>query len=70
MDFRTIVEDRVHIYQSIQQLQEDLLLVFDNCVVFNEEGSQYHDTATTMIDLMDGTFEGVLDDLHVRSLRH
>lgn len=70
MDFRTIVEDRLHLYHSIQELQDDLLLVFDNCIVFNQEGSQLHDTATTMIDLTGSTFEGVLEDLKIRSLRH
>lgn len=70
MDLRTILEDRVHRYRSIRELQEDLLLVFDNCIIFNEDGSHLYDTAATMIDLMGSTFEGVCEDLKVRCLRH
>jgi Bromodomain len=70
MDLRTIMEDRVHRYRSIRELQQDLLLVFDNCIAFNEDGSVLHDTAATMIDVMDVTFEGVCEDLKIRCLRH
>jgi WD40 repeat protein len=35
MDFRTIVEERMPMYQSIQELQDDLILVFRNCIEFN-----------------------------------
>jgi Bromodomain len=70
MDLRTIVQDQLTRYRSIRELQEDLFLVFDNCILFNEEGSSFHDTAATMIDLMGSTFEAVCDDLNVRFLRH
>lgn len=39
MDFRTIKEERVHEYESIKELQGDLILVFKNCCTFNEAGS-------------------------------
>lgn len=39
MDLRTIEEERVHHYESIKQLQEDLILMFKNCCDFNETGS-------------------------------
>jgi Bromodomain len=39
MDLRTIVEERMHTYTSIQQLQDDLILIYRNCCTFNGEGS-------------------------------
>lgn len=70
MDFRTILEERVQQYQSIRQLQEDIVLVFGNCMEFNEESSVFYDAARTMMELLESTFEGVLSDLRVRPLRH
>lgn len=37
MDFRTIEEEQLPRYRSIQELQQDLTLVFDNCILFNQE---------------------------------
>ena len=34
MDFRTI-RDRLHSYDHIAQVQDDLILTFRNCCVFN-----------------------------------
>lgn len=42
MDFRTIEEDRIQYYQSIRELQDDLILVFRNCATFNLPSSEYH----------------------------
>ena len=36
MDFRTIEEDRLPVYRTIGELQQDLMLVFNNCLSFNE----------------------------------
>lgn len=41
MDFRTIAEERLPAYESIQELQEDLLLTFRNCMMFNDNGSEF-----------------------------
>lgn len=41
MDFRTIEEERINYYESIQELQEDLILVFRNCATFNGPSSEY-----------------------------
>ena len=41
MDFRTIVEERLHYYRSITELQQDLLLVFQNCIAYNGAASEY-----------------------------
>ena len=41
MDFRTIEEERMPNYDSIAELQEDLILTFRNCCEFNGEGTDY-----------------------------
>lgn len=35
MDFRTIEEERLQVYRNIAELQQDLILIFDNCIEFN-----------------------------------
>jgi Bromodomain len=45
MDFRTIKEDRLHVYKSILELQEDLIIVFSNAMDYNEPGSAFHELA-------------------------
>ena len=37
MDFRTILEERMQRYSSIRELQNDLITVFHNCIVYNGE---------------------------------
>jgi hypothetical protein len=41
MDFRTIEEDRLLVYKNIVELQQDLILAFDNCIKFNGAQSEY-----------------------------
>lgn len=41
MDFRTIEEERIHSYYSIRELQDDLILIFQNCIRFNGASSEY-----------------------------
>lgn len=41
MDFQTIKEDRLRVYQSVAELQHDLILVFDNCIAFNGGDSEF-----------------------------
>lgn len=45
MDYRTIEEERLWYYQSISELQADLLLVYYNCMEFNEPDSPLYNTA-------------------------
>jgi len=45
MDFRTIEEDRSQYYETIQELQDDLILIFRNCATFNNPSSEYHSFA-------------------------
>lgn len=35
MDLRTIEEERIHGYENIKQLQDDLKLMLENCCAFN-----------------------------------
>lgn len=39
MDFRTINEERFNVYKSIAEFQQDLIEVYQNCTIFNKEGS-------------------------------
>lgn len=41
MDFRTIEEERLHYYKSIRELQDDLILTFENCKAYNGALSEY-----------------------------
>ncbi len=45
MDFRTIEEDRLPYYEHIQELQDDLILVFRNCATFNDTSTVFHSFA-------------------------
>jgi Bromodomain len=45
MDFRTIEEERLWYYQSITELQLDLILVFNNCMEFNDTDSPLYHSA-------------------------
>jgi hypothetical protein len=40
LDLRTIEEERIYQYRSIQELQNDLNLMFVNCCTFNQAGSE------------------------------
>jgi len=42
MDFRTIQEERLQLYHSIHELQDDLILVFSNCMNYNVPGSDLY----------------------------
>lgn len=45
MDFRTIEEERLWFYKSIAELQLDLILVFSNCMEYNDTDSPLYHTA-------------------------
>lgn len=45
MDFRTIEQVRLSSYKSITELQDDLILVFRNCMEYNEPGSPVYAAA-------------------------
>jgi len=41
IDLRTIREERIHYYNSIHMLQEDLVLMFRNCCTFNAPNTEF-----------------------------
>ena len=41
MDFQTIEHKRLGTYEHIAELQDDLILTFRNCCVFNEKEQEY-----------------------------
>jgi hypothetical protein len=45
MDFRTISTKRVPRYKHITELQEDLIKVFHNCILYNGETSDFFEYA-------------------------
>lgn len=70
MDFRTIVEERLNVYQSIADLQDDLILVFRNCMEFNVPESDLYAIAQSTLESLEEIFLSTCDDLGVRSLHH
>ena len=53
MDFKTIEEERVHSYTAISDLEDDLELIWDNCIRFNGPASVYGQIAQQMKDMAD-----------------
>ena len=41
MDFHTIIHKRMKAYRLVSELQDDLILIFTNCLTFVEDGSYY-----------------------------
>lgn len=70
MDFRTIVEERLNVYQSIAELQDDLILVFSNCMEFNVPESDLYVIAQSTLESLEEIFLSTCDDLGVRPLHH
>ena len=59
MDFRTIEEERLPIYESISQLQDDLILVFRNCVDFNGKDTEFGIYAIMLWEQLNHVFQNV-----------
>jgi hypothetical protein len=55
MDLRTIREERVMQYESISELQQDLILMYQNCCRFNE-GTEYFDYAKNIWENLNNVF--------------
>lgn len=66
MDFRTIEEERLPTYDSISQLQDDLTLVFKNCVSFNGKDTEYGRYAVMMLEQLGDVFQRVCQENRVR----
>jgi hypothetical protein len=53
MCFRDIENEQMKTYKSIRELQDDLVLVFQNCLRFNEHSSIYAKLAQNMLDSLE-----------------
>mmetsp|Transcript_45051 Transcript_45051/g.109545 ORF Transcript_45051/g.109545 Transcript_45051/m.109545 type:complete len:2276 (-) Transcript_45051:82-6909(-) len=65
MDFRTIEEERLHAYRSIRDLQNDLILTFQNCCTFNAEGEEIWEHAASLWGQLNEVFVDCCKDLGV-----
>eukprot|EP00978_Attheya_sp_CCMP212_P011470 scaffold28300_cov59-Attheya_sp.AAC.2 len=65
MDFRTISTKRVPIYKHITELQDDLIKVFQNCIVYNEEPSEFFEYAHTLWSNLNAMFVEVCKEENV-----
>jgi hypothetical protein len=70
MDLRTIEEDRVNAYSSIHMLQDDLILMFRNCCVFNGNDSDLGNMAVAQWEGINHKFVDVCEDLGILLPRH
>ena len=70
MDLRTIEEDRVNVYSSIHMLQDDLILMFQNCCTFNGKDSDLGNMAVTQWEGINHKFVDVCKDLGILLPRH
>jgi hypothetical protein len=66
LDFRAIKEDRVHSYQEIRELQDDLIQIFKNCVEFNGTDSEYGVLAMSLWEQMNEVFQNACKECGVR----
>ena len=57
MDFKTIEKERSPNYQSINELREDLILTFQNCITFNGLSSPYGKVAQKMLHELDDAYD-------------
>ena len=65
MDLQTIAEERMHAYSSITMLQDDLILMYRNCCMFNEPGTIYWDYARERWEELNDLFKDVCNSLDV-----
>jgi len=68
MDFHTIEHGRLSKYVHISQLQEDLILTFRNCCVFNQESSEYYSYALKFWETLNDVFNEVCVEKEIRSV--
>eukprot|EP00984_Skeletonema_dohrnii_P035801 scaffold35992_cov139-Skeletonema_dohrnii-CCMP3373.AAC.2 len=62
MDLRTIEEERLPTYGLMAELQEDLILTFKNCCVFNGEGSEYYGYAVEIWHSLNDVFKEACEE--------
>ncbi|KAL7540285.1 hypothetical protein ACHAXR_010002 [Thalassiosira sp. AJA248-18] len=59
MDFRTIEDELLSTYEHISELQDDLILTFRNCCVYNGEMSEYYNYAIKIWQSLNDVFNEV-----------
>jgi len=59
MDFHTIEDERMNTYGHIAELQEDLILTFRNCCVYNGEKSEYFSYSLKIWQSLNDVFKEV-----------
>mmetsp|Transcript_12611 Transcript_12611/g.34970 ORF Transcript_12611/g.34970 Transcript_12611/m.34970 type:complete len:2290 (+) Transcript_12611:70-6939(+) len=66
LDFRTIEEERLPTYQAIEELRQDLCLVFRNCILFNPQRKDpLNKLATELMTSLEELFREVCNELKV-----
>lgn len=65
IDLRTIEEEQIHVYNSITMLQDDLVLMYQNCCTFNGPGTLYWEYARERWEELNDVFQEVCNDLGV-----
>lgn len=65
MDLRTIAEERIHSYESIAKLQDDLMLMCRNCCTFNGHESELWQYGKTIYERINEVFLDVCTELGV-----
>ena len=65
MDLRTIDEERIHLYESITMLQEDLILMFRNCCTFNAPDSDLWHYGMNIYQRINQVFQDVCTELGI-----
>jgi len=70
MDLRTIEEERMNIYSSIEMLQDDLIRIFSNCCTFNGAESDLGAIAIAQWENVNLNFAEVCEDLGILLPRH
>jgi hypothetical protein len=65
MDLRTIAKERLKVHTSIKMLQDDLILMYQNCCTFNGPGTIYWNYARERWEELNDLFEDVCKDLGV-----
>ncbi len=65
IDLRTIEEERIHAYNSIGMLQDDLILMFRNCCTYNGRGTFYFAYATERWEELNELFTEVCNEMGV-----
>mmetsp|Transcript_1347 Transcript_1347/g.1820 ORF Transcript_1347/g.1820 Transcript_1347/m.1820 type:complete len:118 (-) Transcript_1347:898-1251(-) len=62
LDFRTIREEHIPAYESIVDLQLDLILVFNNCITYNGPGAVLSNYSISLWEQINDVFKDVCNE--------